>query len=84
MADLIRGFGITRRTLVAVVGVPPRRIDEIAHGERGITADTAMRRARRFGTPAGLWTTPPSDYGPRMRRRGPVDRVGAITALRTA
>lgn len=37
------------------IGVPPRRINEIVHGKRGVTADTALRLARYFGTSAQVW-----------------------------
>ena len=41
MEDFIEGFGITQNKLATAIGVPPRRINEIVHGKRGITADTA-------------------------------------------
>ena len=46
---------ITQHKLTVAIGVPPRRINEIVHGKRGITADTAMRLSRYFGTTAGFW-----------------------------
>ncbi|WP_201791259.1 HigA family addiction module antitoxin [Aeromicrobium sp. PE09-221] len=42
MEDFIEGFGITQNKLAVSIGVPPRRINEIVHGKRGITADTAL------------------------------------------
>ncbi len=50
MEDFIAGFGIAQNKLAVSIGVPPRRINEIFHGKRGITADTAIRLARYFGT----------------------------------
>lgn len=55
MEDFIKGYGITQYKLAVAIGVPPRRINEIVHGKRGITADTAMRLSRYFGTTAGFW-----------------------------
>ena len=55
MEDFIEGFGITQHKLAVAIGVPPRRINEIIHGKRGITADTAMRLSRYFGTTPGFW-----------------------------
>ena len=52
---LIEGFGITQHKLAVAIGVPPRRINDIVHGKRGITADTAMRLSRYFGTTPGFW-----------------------------
>ena len=46
MEDFIEGFGITQNHLAVSIGVPPRRINEIVHGKRGITADTALRLAK--------------------------------------
>ncbi len=50
MEDFIKGFGITQNKLAVSIGVPPRRINEVMHGKRGVTADTAIRLARYFGT----------------------------------
>ena len=44
------------------IGVPPRRINEIVHGKRGISADTALRLAKYFGTSATFWTNVRSHY----------------------
>ena len=55
MEDFIEGFGITQHKLAVAIGVPPRRINEIVHGKRGITADIAMRLSRYFGTTPGFW-----------------------------
>ena len=55
MEDFIEGFGITRHKLAVAIGVPPRRINEIVHGKRGITADTAVRLSRYFGTTSEFW-----------------------------
>ena len=53
--DFIKGYGTTQHKLAVAIGVPPRRINEIVHRKRGITADTAMRLSRYFGTTAGFW-----------------------------
>ena len=50
--DFIEGFGLTHNKLATAIGVPPRRINEIVHGKRGITADTAVRLAKYVGTSA--------------------------------
>ena len=55
MEDFIEGFGLTQYKLAVAIGVPLRRINEIVHGKRGITADTAMRLSRYFGTTPGFW-----------------------------
>ncbi len=62
MKDFIEGFGITQNKLAVSIGVPPRRINEIVHGKRGITADTALRLAKYFGTSAEFWINLQSHY----------------------
>jgi len=44
------------------IGVPPRHINEIVHGKRAITADTALRLARYFGTSESFWMGLQADY----------------------
>lgn len=84
MEDFIEGFGITQNKLAVSIGVPPRRINEIVHGKRGITADTAIRLARYFGTSEELWMNLQSDYELRLERRVLRDKVAAITPLKVA
>lgn len=55
MTDFLDGFGITQYRLARDISVPPRRINEIVHGKRAITADTALRLARYFGTSDRFW-----------------------------
>ena len=44
------------------IGVPPRRINEIVHGKRAVTADTALRLARYFGSSEAFWMGLQADY----------------------
>ncbi|MEB4212011.1 HigA family addiction module antitoxin [Mycobacterium sp. 94-17] len=84
MEDFIEGFGITQNKLAVSIGVPPRRINEIVHGKRGITADTAIRLARYFGTSEEFWMNLQSHYELRTERRALRDQVAAITPLTSA
>ena len=84
MEDFIVGFGITQNKLAVSIGVPPRRINEIVHGKRGITADTAIRLARYFGTSEEFWMNLQSNYELRLQRRALREKVAAITPLRVA
>ena len=54
-ADFMVPLGLSARGLARDIGVPPNRITGILHGERAITAETAIRLGRRFGTSAGFW-----------------------------
>lgn len=84
MEDFIQGFGITQNKLAVSIGVSPRRINEIVHGKRGITADTAVRLARYFGMSAELWMNLQSQYELRLERRALREQLETIVPLRTA
>ena len=53
---------LSQNTVARAIGVPPRRINEIVLGKRGITADTALRLAKAFGTSEGFWLGLQADY----------------------
>ena len=50
MEDFLEPMGITRYRLTKSISVPPIRVNEIVHGRRAISADTALRLSRFFGT----------------------------------
>lgn len=62
MEDFIEGFGITQNKLAVAIGVPPRRINEIVHGKRAVTADTALRLGKYFGVSAQFWLNLQTQY----------------------
>jgi addiction module HigA family antidote len=53
--DFLEPLGLTQYRLAKSLSVPPRRINEIVHGKRAVTADTALRLARFFGTSERFW-----------------------------
>lgn len=55
LADFVEPLSLSQYRLAHDVSVPPRRINEIVHGTRAITADTALRLARYFGTTERFW-----------------------------
>jgi addiction module HigA family antidote len=81
LEDFIEGFGITQNKLAVSIGVPPRRINEIVHGKRGITADTAVRLAKYFGTSAEFWMNLQMHYELRLERRELQAQVDAIVPI---
>ena len=83
MEDFIEEFGITQNKLATAIGVPPRRINEIVHGKRGITADTAVRLAKYFGTSAELWMNLQSHYELRLERRALHEQLDNIVPLQS-
>ena len=55
MKEFLQPMGITQYRLAKNINVPARRINEIVHGKRAITANTALRLARYFGTTEQFW-----------------------------
>lgn len=53
--EFLEPLGLSQSKVALAIGVHPRRINEIVLGKRGITADTALRLAKFFGTSAELW-----------------------------
>lgn len=84
MEDFIKGFEITQNKLAVSIGVPPRRINEIVHGKRGITADTALRLGRYFGIEPQFWLNLQSRYDLEVAEDRVVEQVAAITPLHVA
>ena len=60
--EFMKPRGLSQNALARALNVPPRRINEIVLEKRGITADTALRRARYFGTTAEIWTGLQAEY----------------------
>src|SRR5699024_11296395 len=83
MEDFIEGFGITQHKLAVSIEVPPRRINEIVHGKRGITADTARRLARYFGTSAEIWINLQSHYELDRAEDLAGEQIGSVTPRQT-
>ncbi len=55
LEEFLEPLGISQYRLAKSIAVPPRRINEIVHGKRSITADTALRLAKFFGTTERFW-----------------------------
>jgi addiction module HigA family antidote len=66
--EFIKPRGLSQNALARALNVPPRRINEIVLEKRAITADTALRLARFFGTSAEMWTGLQADYDLRRVR----------------
>jgi antitoxin HigA-1 len=62
LRDFLEAKGISQNALARDIGVPPRRINEIVLGKRGISADTALRLAKRFGNSAHFWMGLQADF----------------------
>ena len=66
--EFMKPRDLSQNALARALNVPPRRINEIVLEKRGITADTALRLARFFGTSAELWTGLQADCDLRLAR----------------
>jgi addiction module HigA family antidote len=62
MEEFLKPMELTQNRLAQELSVPPRRINEIVLGKRGITADTALRLARYFGMSPEFWLGLQMDY----------------------
>ena len=72
--EFLDPMGISQNRIARDIGVPPRRINEIVLGKRSVTADTALRLSRYFGTSAGFWLGLQAEFDMREARRR-LDRV---------
>jgi addiction module HigA family antidote len=62
LEEFLLPMGISQNALARAAGVPPRRINEIVLGKRGITADTAVRLAAALGTTERFWLGLQADF----------------------
>ena len=74
LEDFIKPLGLSQYRVAKDLGVPALRISEIVRGRRGVTADTALRLARYFGTSAAVWV--------RLQARYDLEMAAAKTAKR--
>jgi addiction module HigA family antidote len=87
LEEFLRPMGLSQNRLAFQIGVPPRRINEIVLGKRSITADTALRLARYFGTSPQFWLGLQRDYdldiateafGERLKREVKVSAMARV------
>ena len=82
--EFLRPLGISQYRLARAVSVPPRRINEIVLGKRGITADTALRLGRYFGTSPQFWMNLQARYDLEMQSDLIGNQLQKVRALRVA
>jgi len=73
MEEFLEPLGISQYRLSKDIGVAPRRINEIVHGRRAISPDTALRLARHFGMTETFWSNLQVHYDLEVER----DRLGS-------
>lgn len=72
LTEFLEPLGISQYQLARSIGVPARRINEIVHGDRRISADTALRLSRFFGTSEQFWMNLQARYDLEVEK----DRLG--------
>jgi len=83
LEEFLAPLGISQNALARATGVPPRRINEIVLGKRGVTADTAVRLAAALGTSERFWLGLQADHDLEEARRNlgkKVERIERIAA----
>lgn len=84
LEEYLEPLGVTQHRLAVAIGVPPRRINEIVHGKRGISADTALRLARYFGTSERFWLNLQARHDLEVEKDRLADVLPRIAPLRSA
>jgi addiction module HigA family antidote len=81
LEEFLKPLGLSQNALARAVGVPPRRINEIVLGKRGVSADTAVRLARALGTSERFWLGLQADYDPEEAQALIGDGIKAIQPI---
>lgn len=78
LEDFLKPMGLSQYALAKAIEVPARRINEIVHGKRAITADTDLRMCRFFGLSEGYWLRGQAYYDLEIARQGMTDVLARI------
>ena len=81
LEEFLKPMGISQYRLAKTIGVAAMRISEICAGKRAITADTALRLARAFGTTPGFWLGLQADYDTEEAEKAAGDSLNRIVPL---
>ncbi len=75
MEEFLKPMGISQYRLAKDISVPPRRINEIVHGKRAVTTDTALRLGRFFGMSPLFWLNLQTCYDLKVAENSLADRL---------
>jgi addiction module HigA family antidote len=81
LEEYLEPLEISQYRLAKEISVPPRRINEIVHGKRSISADTALRLARYFGTSERFWLNLQTHYDLEVEKDRLADRLEEEVAI---
>lgn len=84
LEEFLQPLGLSQYQLAREIGVPARRINEIVHGQRRISADTALRLGRFFGTSERFWANLQSRYDLEIEKDRLGDTLDQIRPLRVS
>lgn len=79
--EFLQPLGLSQYALAKAIGVPPRRINEIVHGTRSVTADTDLRLCRYFGLSDGWWLRLQAKYDTERTREAMAEILAAIQPM---
>ena len=82
--EFLEPLRLSQNKLAVSIGVPTRRINEIVHGKRRITADTALRLGRFFGTSAQFWVNLQSRFDIEIELEAIGEQLDKIEPLKIA
>jgi len=83
LEEFLRPLAISQYRLAQVIDVPPRRINEIVHGKRAISPDTALRLSRALGTSDRFWINLQTHYDLEVElegHRAELDKIQSLVA----
>jgi addiction module HigA family antidote len=81
LEEFLVPMNISQNALARAIAVPPRRINEIVLGKRAISADTALRLAKTFGTSESFWMGLQTDYDLEEARNGMAATLAQVQRL---
>ena len=81
LEEFLDPMDISQNRLARAMGVPPRRINEIVHGKRAVTADTAIRLALALGTSEQFWMGLQADFDLEEARRSARHQLDKVENL---
>lgn len=81
--EFLLPLNISQNKLAREIDVPPRRINEIVHGKRAVTADTALRLSKALGTSAGFWLGLQTDFDLEERKNIIKKKLNRIKRIAT-
>jgi len=84
LEDWLKPMEISQYALARAIDVPPRRINEIVKGLRGITVDTALRLGAFFGTDAQSWVNLQTHYDTELARESMAGVIARIKRFESA